>query len=376
MSHAVNATNLHVGGGVQVAVSFLHELAAHPEQARHISVFASTKVDVELKSIGCDVRHFKRYAVMDVRGAWQGARALHQELDRFGTVFTVFGPLYRWRPPFTSIVGFAQPWIIYPDNECMDQLQTRARWQQKAKLWLQKQYFRQSDELIVELEHVREGVIRELGVDKVNVHVVHNCISSVYHDPSAWQEVKVPSASGDIKLGFLGRNYLHKNTRIFPAIARILRQKHGIDAKFLVTFDDLEWEACGPEFKSSCVNCGPLRVSQCPAFYQALDGVVFPSLLECASATPLEAMAMEKPLFASDRPFNRDLCGNHAHYFDPMSPESAAAAIANVFAAGGPNRSALRAARKHALAFSTPGDRAQQYLKLLTQTTAHPHLRR
>ena len=58
-----------------------------------------------------------------------------------------------------------------------------------------------------------------------------------------------------------------------------------------------------------------------------MDAIIFPSLLECFSATPLEAMAMEKPFFASDREFIRDVCSDYALYFDPEDPISAANVI-------------------------------------------------
>lgn len=76
---------------------------------------------------------------------------------------------------------------------------------------------------------------------------------------------------------------------------------------------------------------------------------------------------MEKPLFASDRSFNRDVCNEHAHYFDPLSPVSAAEEIARVFSKGGPEKDALRAARDHAINFSSPKERAEKYLALLLQ---------
>jgi glycosyltransferase involved in cell wall biosynthesis len=367
MKRAINAANLHVGGGVQVAVSFLHELALQPELAARIAVFASAKVDGELKAVGCDVERFQSYVVIDMHGLMRGARALYRELDRHDVVLTVFGPLYRWSPPFRSVVGFAQAWILYPDNESEATLPRLARWRQRAKFWIQKQFFRRADELIAELEHVRDGLVRRLGYDARAIHLVRNSVSSLYRQPEAWRPVSMPRASCDLRLGFVGRNYPHKNTAIFPGIVALLRQRHGIEAKVYVTFNEAEWEACPPEFQASCVNAGPLSVTQCPAFYQAVDAVIFPSLLECASATPLEAMAMGRPLFASDRPFNRDLCSRHARYFDPLSPESAAAAIAEWFREGGPDESELAMARRHALDFSNAGERARKYMAILLQ---------
>src|SRR5690606_15046068 len=100
-------------------------------------------------------------------------------------------------------------------------------------------------------------------------------------------------------------------------------------------------------------------------FYRAMDAVIFPSLLECFSATPLEAMAMEKPLIASDRPFNRDVCSDHAHYFDPMAPDTAADQVAKLFSNGTADVNALRLAREHAINFASPRERAQRYLEIL-----------
>lgn len=347
----------------------ISEAALDRARASGFTVVASSEVDANLSAVNCDTSAFGRYLVGDVRGMKRMPPDVALALEQAGTVFTVFGPLYRWRRPFRSIVGFAQPWIIYPQNECYQRLSLVQRLKTRLKFWIHGQYFRRADVLVVELEHVKEGLVRELGFPRDRIHVVHNCLSSLYADASLWQDVALPPpASGELALGFVGRNYMHKNTEIFPEIAAALKQVHGIVARFYVTFTDDEWRACSPEFREACVNVGPLAVTQCPSFYKALDGVVFPSLLECFSATPLEAMAMEKPLFASDRPFNRDICQGHAHYFDPLSPASAAAAIAKVFAGAGPDETALRAAREHAFGFSNASERARKYLDLLTRT--------
>lgn len=363
----INASNLHVGGGVQVATSFINEASKYRGISNKISVISSTKVDENLRSIGCDFTKFKNYKVRDVRGFRFGDLKFYRELNRFDTVFTIFGPLYSWKKSFISIVGFAQPWIIYPSNECLKTLSFLDIWRTRFKYWTQGVFFKRADALVVELDHVKDGVVQHLGIQRDKVHVVSNCLSSVYHDPKVWKQVSLPHLDGELRLGFLGRNYSHKNTAIFPAISNELRRTYNIKVKFFVTFTESEWQACSPAFREVSINIGPLRVDQCPAFYKALDAVVFPSLLECFSATPLEAMAMEKPLIASDRPFNRDVCQEHAHYFDPLSPISAARAIAQVFANGGPDKAALHAARTHAFKFFSAKQRAEKYLALLIQ---------
>jgi glycosyltransferase involved in cell wall biosynthesis len=240
----------------------------------------------------------------------------------------------------------------------------------RLKFWIQGIFFKRADFLVVELEHVKEGLIRVLGIPADRIHVIRNCISSIYLNDSTWQSVVMPKVEGFLCLGFLGRNYLHKNTSIFPKVVLALERIYGLKARFYVTFTEKEWADCTSDFRSVCTNIGPLSVTQCPRFYQALDGVVFPSLLECFSAVPLEAMAMERPLFASDRPFNRDVCGTYAHYFDPLDAVSVASVIAGVFSGPGPDAKKLSAAREHAINFSNPKDRAEKYLELLIKNTA------
>lgn len=361
----VNASNLHVGGGVQVAASFISEIAE--SWRSKISIVASSEVVANVRLDDMERAQFVRFERINVHGFSPKTGRLDRFMRGGVCVFTVFGPVYRWWTKYRSIVGFAQPWIIYPHNECYTNLPALQRVRTRLKYWLQGLFFRRADLLVVELEHVKEGLIRELGIKPECIHVVHNCVSSTYLDETVWLPIDVPQAECDLRLGFLGRNYMHKNTAIFPAIAEALEAIHGIKARFYVTFTDAEWKACSPGLRAVCVNVGPLSVAQCPSFYKAIDGVVFPSLLECFSATPLEAMAMGKPLFASDRPFNHDVCNDHAHYFDPLSPESAATEIARVFANGGPNKEALRAARAHAVNFSSPKERAGKYLAMLMQ---------
>ena len=361
----INASNLHVGGGIQVASSFLFELMSERKTPWNLSIVVSKEVQETISVLVQEINKFEEYEVIDVHGLKFIPGALDRKMNKYDTVFTIFGPLYRLRSPFKSIVGFAQPWIIYPNNECYAMLPFVQRIKTRLKYWIQSKFFKQADVLVVELEHVKQRLISLLGVPAERIHVVHNCISSIYLDKSVWRPVDFPMTDGYLRLGFLGRNYLHKNTAIFPAVAANLEQVHGIKAKFYVTFTDNEWVKCPAEFREVCINVGPLAVAECPHFYQSLDGVVFPSLLECFSATPLEAMAMGKPLFASDRAFNRDICGSHAHYFDPMSPASAAQSIAGVFCGVGPDPDSLRAAREYAIGFSSPKERARKYMALL-----------
>lgn len=349
-----------------MATSFIDELSKMNFVNMDVSVFVSTAVHENIKSMSANRSKFLNYTVLDVHGIDAFSPKISKIFNVFDIIFVIFGPGYFLYTKGSLVQGFAQPWIIYPDSECYSMLNIVQRVLTRIKLLIQGFFFRKSDLLIVELEHVKEGLVRELCISSDRIHVVYNTLSSIYKKNEIWQSVDFPLVDCDLRLGFLGRNYIHKNTSIFPSVATELRKRHNLNVRFYVTFTNGEWQACSPAFKDVCINLGPLTVSQCPNFYKELDGVVFPSLLECFSASPLEAMAMGKPLFASDRPFNRDVCGDYAIYFDPLDPTNIAQQIAEFFANSTDQGARLAAARQHAFNFSNAKTRASKYMGLIS----------
>jgi glycosyltransferase involved in cell wall biosynthesis len=364
------AANLHVGGAVQVATSVIDELSGSSSDASEISLLVSTQVDLNLRAIGVPVERFRGYRVENHNGAGVLFKDMRKLVGDADAMLVIFGPLYQMRSRIPRIVGFAQPWIIYPDNEIYRGLPMLAKWRTRLKYGLQSLFFRQSDLLVVELEHVKCGLARVGIADEAKVQVVRNSLSAIYSQQERWQTAPEISAGSSFKLGFVGRNYPHKNTRIFPEIRTILQRDYGIDVSIYVTFSAEEWASCTSDFRAAIVNVGPLTVAQCPSFYRQIDGVLFPSLLECFSATPLEAMAMGRPLFASDRPFNRDVCGNFAFYFDPLDPKSAAESIAAYILEPVRFETTLEAASRHVRQLAGPDVRARRYLECLRSAAA------
>jgi glycosyltransferase involved in cell wall biosynthesis len=67
---------------------------------------------------------------------------------------------------------------------------------------------------------------------------------------------------------------------------------------------------------------GPKYGEELLALYRAVDACVFPSVCESFGHPLVEAMAIGKPLICADRPYARELCGEHALYVDPERPET------------------------------------------------------
>lgn len=363
----IYTANLHVGGGVQVAVSVINEISKDTDSASKFSVLASSEVKKNLDQIGCQTKHFRHFSVEDHFGFSLFRKRVESIFIGIDSIFVVFGPLYQWFCAVPVMTGFAQPWIVYPDNELYARFSLFSTLKAKAKFFLQKLFFRRSDLLLVELEHVRAGLLKQRMFRGSKIEVVENCISDIYFDSKCWLPIDLPDGSSVFKIGFLGRNYIHKNTSILPQVKRTLRHQHGKHVSFYVTFTKEEWELVSDEFRREVTNVGALTVAQCPSFYEFIDAVVFPSLLECFSATPLESMVMKKPLFASDRPFNRDVCGNFAYYFDPLSSDSVADAISRAIDDPVGTRFKADSAYRAVMGMSDARARVKKYLMYLNE---------
>lgn len=327
----VNASNLHGGGGVAVASSAVSALAALPDAAGSITVLASTEVAQNLMRMGASLEAFAEYMQFDTYGLSALIRKKPLRYRDFDAVFTVFGPLYSPVVGAKNVMGFAQPWVAYPHNSAYSLLAARDRLKTRLKFELVAAFFATADVLIVEQEHVRKALRKRRLFRSKTVDVVPSVVDSIYFDETRWSPVSLPPRAGDLRLGVVSRNYTHKNLGILPQVKTALKENHGIDAEFFVTFSDDEYASCSSDFRDNVSNHGTLALAECPSFNSQLDGVVFPTLLECFSATPIEALAVRTPLFASDRPFIRDTVGKHARYFDPLDPESIARCIYDYF---------------------------------------------
>lgn len=367
----INAANLHVGGGVQVAASFISELAGLRDKIKSIRLFiyASSEVDANLAASGFDRGSFENYFVFDVYGLGALKSSVGKRFVGFDAVFTVFGPLYLFRSIPNHIVGFAQSWIIYPNNEAINDLSVVGRVLLRFKFLVQWLFFRLADRLVVELPHVKNGLANVKSYPGDRIDVVPNCVSAIYFSKPLWAPMKQLSGldADVVNIGIVSRDYPHKNINFLLDVSRELKFLGKKRYQFFVTLTQEEWSVRSEEFRNSLVNVGPLSVAECPTFYQAMDGVIFPSLLESFSATPLEAMVMKRPLFASDRGFVRDCCGDHAIYFDPLKPSQAAKLIDRWYCELSRSERDERINLAHAHVVNLPGSRhrALAYLDII-----------
>lgn len=370
----INASNLHNGGGVQVASSFIMELAKELDRflSCEVFIYVSSEVNNELMIAKFDRTAIKNYFVFNVHGLKALKVNILKRFKDFDLIFSIFGPFYLSKIVPNHIVGFAQLWILYPKNESSQRLPLRSRLLVRLKFSLQWLFFKRSAALlVVESKHVKDRLVAFKNYPVDRICVVNNCVSALYFDAAKW--LPLPTVAGlpndVIKIGYVARAYPHKNLQVLLALAHELVQIGTLKFQFFVTLNTDEWASFTPEYRATITNIGSLTVTQCPTFYQAMDGVVFTSLLECFSATPLEALAMKRPLFASDRGFVRDCCAEHAIYIDPLDAKDIATKMHAWFAYKPVQERAIyvEEAYRHVLSLPNSKDRALGYINIINQ---------
>lgn len=373
-SALIDASNLHVGGGVQVAASFLDELAElikepefrlqHP-WVNNLHVVASNTVTANcnretINALALNRRDRRPNSLHE----WLPTRARR----KFTVSFTIFGPEYGAKKARRQIVGYADVTSVYGPAFPIPKNQIKARLRHLVRSTTSRALTRRADKIIVETSAMKEQTAKALPYSANDIKVVPNTVNGIFSQPNTWHQ---PRNLGNIDSNYfvfcyISRAYPHKNHNIIGPIIEQLKCQ-GVTAKCIVTLKDNEWARLSQPTKDHCINIGPIRIEEAPSVYSIADALLFPSLLEAFSVTPLEAAKLDKPMFLSDTDFNRTLFGEHAHYFDPTDSISAGQTIANTIQTPGDLAMHIVSARNISNAIPSPKDRAIRYAEEITE---------
>ena len=167
-------------------------------------------------------------------------------------------------------------------------------------------------------------------------------------DNNAGQDTCAPYAAAEpavVRLAYVSLYSEHKNlSTLLKAI--LLLNRNGAEKFLLKTTVDPAWEGAAwtvthkddlalarqPDMAPWIEFLGALQAEQIQKAYGEGDVFVFPSLCESFGHPMVEAMVHGLPIVASDTPVNREICGEAANYFSPLSAEDAARQIARVAA--------------------------------------------
>lgn len=316
----INASNLLVGGGVQVAHSFLEELKDFGQDEYFVLLSSPLRSQLDISSYP---ERFTFYHIPVSPARVMGRQKVTRELGtlekrfRPDVVFSVFGPSY-YRPSTVHVMGFAYGWAIYPDSSAYRILSKAEAWRSCVRRAYVKYYTkRDGDYFIVETETVKERLVRYRWTDASRIFVVGNTFHRVFEtQPSPSKKIR---DDGKFRFVTISAAYPHKNLQIIREVVPLLKAKR-IECRFYVTLPDDAYKKYFSGVEEWVYNLGPLCISECPGVYMQCDAVCLPTLLECFSASYPEAMKMGLPIVTSDRDFAHSICGDAAEYVDPLNP--------------------------------------------------------
>lgn len=359
----VDASNLYIGGGLQVGISVIEEFTAlKVNYIAAVSPMVFEQLSNEARK-SCKVLTSTPSGVFNflTRKKLNNLVKKHQITD----VFTIFGPSY-WKPKVKNhLVGFAQAWLIYDTSTIIDMLSLKEKTKRIILSFIQPLYFKyNSTKLVAETDEVRLKIKKLFKICKKKIFTVSNTISSVFYEPKFFDKQilnKLPTKNNDIWLLTITHDYPHKNLGIITKLIERLPSKF----KFILTVSD-EFKIKIPlKHQNRVVTLGKISIAQCPPIYDVCDALFLPTLLECFSVSYIEAMYMNKPIFTSNRTFAKTICEDTAYYFDPLNADD----IANTIIAAYENPLLINAkclrGKKLVAKFPSARERAKMYLSIL-----------
>ena len=241
----IDASNLRVGGAVQVASAFLHDLSEIVDSGEYADRFewlAGVHVEASPEVVAA-VNGSQREARMSMRQSrgWRSAREWLRPRARPQLRFTVFGP--RRRPAWAKVhlMGYADVLSIYP--EYSDDRGAARRLISAGKRRLSLAEVRRCDGLVVETDAVKDRVARQSGIEPDRVSVVPNSYHPIFDaiSPPARDWANVDAENFNFL--YVARAYAHKNHDFLGAVLDGLnRAAEATTYRVVVTLTELEWE--------------------------------------------------------------------------------------------------------------------------------------
>ncbi|WP_161569351.1 glycosyltransferase family 4 protein [Halapricum salinum] len=187
-----------------------------------------------------------------------------------------------------------------------------------------------AESVVTVSEFTKQELMDKIGVDGTKIRVVHNAIDDIFFDPEGSKQTAVP----DEYLLYVGGTHKRKNIDGVIEAFRTLKRKDKIPHKLLLvgpgprsTYQGtgIDWESIQND--PDIVTVGYVDQRELKYIYENAETFVFPSYYEGFGLPPLEAMACETPVVASNRAALPEVLGEAAEYVDPDSPSDIANGI-------------------------------------------------
>lgn len=336
MKILINASNLVIGGGIQVGVWFITKCIDNKIDA-YFAV--SEKIHAELiqNNVSIDqdrIKIFKQSPARSKSSRW--ALLKYSASVQPDAIFTVFGPAYV-NFPYIHICGFADGWLSHASFSVYKKV-FKGNWFGACQLLLSSIYkaikIRQADAWIFEAQVAADGLAKRAYLPKHNCFVVpNNC---------AERFTALPIVSGEFsglhRFLYFTADYLHKGIANYLSYAsELVKLAPELDFVFVITIDAQSvtakniLEQAKPLRLERYFNfCGYVSIEHSVALLDSANIVMQTSYLETFSANYPEAMARQRPLLVSHFDFARDICQEAALYVEPDDAKQVAQSLLNL----------------------------------------------
>jgi glycosyltransferase involved in cell wall biosynthesis len=370
MNILINCSNLKIGGGLQVAHSFVSKLKDF--KAHSFIVVTSTELakEIDLNLEQENVKFLPYNIVPKVIKTISGKDDFLDKIvidNKIEVVFSVFGPTY-WKPKVKHIVGYAKPHYVYTDSPFFKTLSLMTSLKLSLKKFFHMYDFKHNNQIIITENEDVSIRLRTLLIDK-EIQTVTNYYNQVFDQEEKWEKnLHLPAFDGFTMLT-VSANYPHKNLQIIPKVIAYLNQNYqDFKFRFVVTLNKHELGFNQDEnITKNIVYLGKTNINQCPSLYSQSDAIFLPTLLECFTATYPEAMRMQKPILTSNLNFATGLCENAALYFEPLDPKDIGDKIYKLANDELLKKELVANGEEQLKKYDTYATRAEKYIEIITK---------
>lgn len=332
MKIIIDCSNVRMGGGIQVAVSFFRDLNnpqyVNDEFILLVSYELNKKINPSeygshIRVIALESKHSNNIILRALR-----CKYFEKQINP-DCIFVLFGPSYhKSRTP--KIVGFARPHYVYRSSPYFSIAPRGERFFMFILMKLHEYLFiRNSDSIIFETEDAKRIMQDKIfNQHPISLHVVGNTLNNVFMEEERWVTCEKLEVNAE-KFRFLcvSANYSHKNIEVLKETARYLNEKHRqFKYSFVLTLTEDEFPL-ESDIQANFELIGSVNHNELPDLYKKCNAFILPTLLEVFSTSYLEAMFMNKPILTSDLSFAHDICRDAALYFNPLSPADIGKAV-------------------------------------------------
>ena len=371
MKILINTSNLYVGGGLQVALSFINELKElNTNHEYHIFLSLAVDKQIDQKEF---TGNFYFYLIEKSPASLKTRKTIVAKLNSLeerikpDIVFSVFGPSY-WKPKAKHLLGFADGWAYNSESVAYNRLPLLKRIKMRLHVKYKSYYLkRDADYYVLETLDAKNKFSKVIDIDKSKTFVVGNTYSSIFDEDECIQSnyeyfINLPKKQdNEFRLIYITHNHPNKN---LTSINKILPLLDGFNINFFLTLDDVSYRTLFPVLAKNVINLGPIPQKSCPSVYKQCDALFAPTLLETFSAAYPEAMKMGKPILTSNYSFAKDVCQDAALYFDPLDPKDMIKKIKMLVRDKALLNKLAEKGRKRVKKFESARTRAEKYIAI------------